>query len=223
MRVLVILGAPGAGKGTQADILARHLGLPHVASGDLFRAAVRGGTALGMAAKVYMERGALVPDDVTVGMLLERLAAPDAARGVILDGFPRTRSQAEALDRALGERGAAVEAALHVDVPADELLRRLSGRWLCEAAGHTFHETAYPPRVPGVCDLCGSRLIQRDDDRPDIVRARLEKQLGALEDVVDHYRAAGVLRTVDGRRPIAAVTNDLLDCLEPVPHRPAQP
>jgi adenylate kinase len=218
MRVLVLLGAPGAGKGTQAHILARHLGLPRVATGDLFRAAVRDGTPLGLEAKAYMERGALVPDEVTVGMLLERLAAPDAARGAILDGFPRTRSQAEALDRALADRGAAVEAALYVDVPPDELLRRLSGRWLCEAAGHTYHETAYPPRVPGICDTCGSRLIQRDDDRPDVVRSRLEKQLGALEDVVDHYRAAGVLQTVDGRRPIASVSNDLLDCLEPVPY-----
>lgn len=218
MRVLVLLGAPGAGKGTQAHVLARHLGLPRVATGDLFRAAARDGTPLGLAAKAYMEQGELVPDEVTVGMLLERLGAPDAARGVVLDGFPRTRSQAEALDRALAERGAAVEAALLVDVPADELLLRLSGRWLCEAAGHTFHETAYPPRVAGVCDICGSRLIQRDDDRADVVRARLEKQLGALEDVVDHYRNAGTLQTVDGRRPIAAVTNDLLDCIEPVPY-----
>jgi adenylate kinase len=218
MRVLVLLGAPGAGKGTQAHILARHLGLPRVATGDLFRAAVRDGTPLGIAARAYMERGELVPDEITVGMLLERLEAADAARGVILDGFPRTRSQAEALDRALADRGTTVDAALYVDVPADELLARLSGRWLCEAAGHTYHETAYPPRVPGVCDICGSRLIQRDDDRPEVVKARLEKQLGALEDVVDHYRRAGLLQAVDGRRPIAAVTNDLLDCIEPVPY-----
>jgi adenylate kinase len=218
MRVLVLLGAPGAGKGTQAHILARHLGLPRVATGDLFRAAVREGTPLGRAAKEYMDRGALVPDEVTVGMLLERLAAPDAARGVILDGFPRTRSQAEALDQALVERDTAVDAALYVDVPPEELLARLSGRWLCEAAGHTYHEIAYPPRVPGVCDVCGSRLVQRDDDRPEIVKARLEKQLGALQDVVGHYRAAGVLQAVDGRRPIAAVTNDLLDAIEPIPY-----
>ncbi|MDA8236706.1 MAG: adenylate kinase [Chloroflexi bacterium] len=218
MRVLVLLGAPGAGKGTQAHILARHLGLPRVATGDLFRAAVREGTPLGTAAQAYMERGELVPDEITVGMLLERLAADDAARGAILDGFPRTRSQAAALDRALAERGAAVEAALYVDVPADELLARLSGRWLCEAAGHTYHETAYPPRVPGICDVDGSRLVQRDDDRPEVVRARLEKQLGALAEVVEHYRAAGILQAVDGRRPIAAVTNDLLDSIEPVPY-----
>ena len=218
MRVLVMLGAPGAGKGTQAHILARHLGLPRVATGDLFRAALRDGTPLGVAAKGYMDRGELVPDEITINMLLERLGAADAARGAILDGFPRTRAQAEALDRALVERTASVEAALLVDVPADDLLARLSGRWLCEAAGHTYHETAYPPRVAGICDICGSRLIQRDDDRPAVVRARLEKQLGAMEDVVDHYRAAGVLQVVDGRRPIAAVSNDLLDCIEPVPY-----
>jgi adenylate kinase len=183
----VLLGAPGAGKGTQANVLARHLALPRVATGDLFRAAARDGTPLGIAAKAFMDRGELVPDEVTVGMLLERLAAPDAARGVILDGFPRTRSQAEALDRALVERVAG---------------------GLAEPA----------PRVPGVCDTCGSRLIQREDDRPAVVQARLDKQLGALGDVVDHYRSAGLLQTVDGRRPIAAVTNDLLDCIEPMPY-----
>jgi adenylate kinase len=218
MRILVLLGAPGAGKGTQAHVLARHLGLPRVATGDLFRAAARDGTPLGIAAQAYMERGELVPDEITIGMLLERLEAPDAERGVILDGFPRNRPQADALDRALADRGAAVDAALLVDVPADELLRRLSGRWLCSAAGHTYHEAAYPSRVPGVCDIDGSALVQRDDDRPEIVQARLDKQLGALADVVEHYRSAGVLRTVDGRRPIAAVTNDLLDAIEPIPY-----
>ena len=218
MRILVLLGAPGAGKGTQAHVLARHLGLPRVATGDLFRAAARDGTPLGIAAQAYMERGELVPDEITIGMLLERLEAPDAERGVILDGFPRNRPQADALDRALADRGAAVDAALLVDVPADELLRRLTGRWLCSAAGHTYHETAYPPRVPGVCDIDGSALVQRDDDRPEIVQARLDKQLGALADVVEHYRSAGVLRTVDGLRPIVAVTNDLLDAIEPIPY-----
>lgn len=223
MRVLVLLGAPGAGKGTQAHILARHLGLPRVATGDLFRAAVRDGTPLGREAKQYMDRGELVPDEITVRMLLERIGQPDAARGVILDGFPRTRAQAEALDAALAARATRVEAALLVDVPPDELLRRLSGRWLCEAAGHTFHEIAYPPRVPGICDICGTRLIQREDDRPEVVRARLEKQLGALDEVVAYYRGAGVLQAVDGRRPIAAVSNDLLDCIEPVPYWRSHP
>lgn len=223
MRVLVLLGAPGAGKGTQAHVLARHLGFPRVATGDIFRAALRDGTPLGLVAKDYMDRGDLVPDAVAVDLLLDRLAAADAARGVVLDGFPRTRAQAEALDRALAEREARVESAILVDVPAEELLRRLSGRWLCEAAGHTYHETAYPPRVPGICDACGSRLVQREDDRPDVVRARLAKQLGALEEVVDHYRTSNVLCVIDGRRPIAAVTSDLLDCIEPVPYWRAHP
>jgi adenylate kinase len=218
MRILVLLGAPGAGKGTQAHVLARHLGLPRVATGDLFRAALRDGTPLGIAAKEYMERGELVPDAITVGMLLERLEAADAARGAVLDGFPRTRAQAEALDRALDERGAKVEAALLVDVPPEDLLQRLSGRWLCEAAGHTYHETAYPPRVAGICDICGSRLVQREDDKPEVVRARLEHQLGAMVEVIDYYREAGTLQVVDGRRPIAAVSNDLLDCIDPVPY-----
>ncbi len=223
MRVLVLLGAPGAGKGTQAELLARHLGLPRVATGDLFRAALREGTPLGVAAGEYMERGALVPDEVTVGMLLERIGAPDAEHGVILDGFPRTRSQAEALDRALADRGTRVEIALLVDVPAADLLRRLSGRWVCEAAGHTYHETAYPPRVPGVCDICGSRLVQRDDDRPEIVQARLDQQLGSMEDVVDHYRSGDVLQAVDGRRPVEEVTAALLDRIGPTPLRPERP
>jgi adenylate kinase len=218
VRILVLLGAPGAGKGTQAHVLARHLGLPHVATGDLFRAAVREGTPLGLEARGYMDRGALVPDEVTVRMLLERLARPDAARGAILDGFPRTRSQAAALDESLAERAARVEAALLVDVPEADLLVRLSGRWLCAAAGHPYHETAHPPRVPGICDVDGSALVQRDDDRPEVVRARLEKQLGALAEVIEHYRAAGTLQVVDGRQPIAEVTRGLLAAIEPAPY-----
>ena len=218
MTILVLLGATGAGKGTQAHVLARHFGLPRVATGDLFRAAARDGSPLGLAARVYIERGELVPDEITVGMLLERLDAPDAGRGAILDGFPRTSAQAEALDRALADRGNGVDAALLVDVPTGELLQRLTGRWLCSAVGHTYHETLYPPRVPGICDIDGSALIQRDDDRPEIVQARLEKQLGALADVVEHYRAAGVLQAVDGRRPIASVTSDLLDAIVPIPY-----
>ena len=217
MRVLVLLGAPGAGKGTQAQNMEGPLGLVRVATGDLFRAAVREGSPLGVTAKSYMERGALVPDDITIGVLLERLARPDAEAGVILDGFPRTRAQAEVLDGALAERGAQVDAALLVDVPADELLRRLSGRWLCTAAGHPYHDIANPPRVAGVCDFDGSPLIQRADDKPEVVKARLDKQLGALEDVVDHYRAAGVLKIVDGQRPIADVTADLMAAVRALP------
>jgi adenylate kinase len=165
-----------------------------------------------------MDRGEFVPDDITIRMLLDRLDAPDASRGCILDGFPRNRAQAEALDEALTARGARVEAALYIEVPEAQLLERLSGRWLCQAHGHTYHDHAYPPRTPGVCDFDGSPLIQRDDDRAEVVQARLEKQLAPLVDLVDYYRPRGLLRSVDGRRPIAAVTADLLDHIEARPY-----
>ncbi len=209
MNVVVLLGAPGAGKGTQAPLLAARLGVPVIATGDLFRAAVRDGTPLGVEARRYMDAGQLVPDEITVKLLLERLARPDAAAGVILDGFPRTAGQAEALDAALAERGTRVGAALLVDVPADELVRRLSGRWICRAAGHPYHEVSSPPRAAGVCDLDGSELYQRTDDQPATIRARMDQQLGALSQVIEHYRASGVLRTVDGLQPIEVVSNAL--------------
>jgi adenylate kinase len=214
VRVLVLLGAPGAGKGTQAPLLASRLGLPHVSTGELFRAAVRDASPVGLEARRYMERGQLVPDDITIRMLLDRLALRDAAKGAILDGFPRNRAQAEALDAALAERGSAVDRALLIDVPAEELVRRLSGRWICRAEGHPYNEWTNPPRVPGICDLDGSALIQREDDRPETIRARLTLQLGSLRDVVAHYRRTGVLRTVDGLQPIEAVEAGLIAALE---------
>jgi adenylate kinase len=217
LTVVVLLGAPGAGKGTQAGSLQRNLGIPHVATGDLFRAAVSEGSAIGREANRYMSRGQLVPDEITIRMLLERLSRPDAGAGAILDGFPRTRAQAEALDAALAESGGAVERALLIDVPAEDLVLRLSGRWICSAAGHVYHITANPPRTEGVCDLDGSALVQRADDRPDTIRARLEQQLRFLAEVVEHYRARGVLRTVDGTLPIAAVTASLLAELPTAP------
>lgn len=207
MTVIVLLGAPGAGKGTQAVRLAERLGIPHVATGDLFRAAVRDGSPIGLEARRYMERGQLVPDDITIRMLLDRLAQPDAQHGVILDGFPRNRAQAEALDRALAERGTVVDRAVDIEVPTDELVRRLSGRWVCRDSGHVYNETTNPPRQTGRCDLDGSPLTQRDDDRADTIRARLALQLSSLRDVVSHYRATGVLRLVDGRPPIDVVTD----------------
>jgi adenylate kinase len=212
--VLVLLGGPGAGKGTQASVLAERLGLPHIASGDLFRSAVRDASPIGIEARRYMERGQLVPDDITIRMLLERLDRPDAAEGAILDGFPRNRAQAEALDRALAERGMAVDRALLIDVPSEELVRRLSGRWICQASGHPYNEMTNPPIVPGVCDLDGSPLVQREDDRVETVRARLAQQLGSLRDVVDYYRERGVLETVDGTRPIDEVAEALIGRLE---------
>ena len=208
-----MLGAPGAGKGTQAIELSHRLGLPHVASGDLFRNALRAGTPLGLEAKSFMERGALVPDDVTIQMIGERLAKPDAAGGVILDGFPRTRIQAQALDRSLRDRDARVAAALYINVPEEELLRRLSGRWVCGAGIHTYQETSRPPRHAGLCDVDGSPLEQRVDDQPATVRARLAQQLAPLEDVVSYYRDSGTLVSVHGERPIGDVTESLLQAI----------
>ncbi|HEY1167784.1 MAG: adenylate kinase [Verrucomicrobiota bacterium] len=214
-RVVVLLGAPGAGKGTQAQILSERLGLAHVATGDLFRAAVRDETPLGLVAKGYMDRGELVPDAVTIEMLLERLARPDAAAGILLDGFPRNIAQAEVLDKALAEAGGRVDVAPYIEVPEADLVARLGGRWICRAGGHPYHEQTRPPQKPGVCDVDGSELYQRTDDQPATVQARLRQQLGALDAVVNHYRSNGVLWTVDGRRTIEQVTGDLLGAIVP--------
>ena len=214
-RVVVLLGAPGAGKGTQAQILSERLGLAHVATGDLFRAAVRDETPLGLVAKGYMDRGELVPDAVTIEMLLERLARRDAAAGILLDGFPRNIAQAEVLDKALAEAGGRVDVAPYIEVPEADLVARLGGRWICRAGGHPYHEQTRPPQKPGVCDVDGSELYQRTDDQPATVQARLRQQLGALDAVVNHYRSNGVLRTVDGRRTIEQVTGDLLGAIVP--------
>jgi adenylate kinase len=211
--VVVLLGGPGAGKGTQAGVLTQRLQVPHVSTGDLFRAAVRDGSPIGLEARRYMERGHLVPDDITIRMLLTRLSIDDAQGGVILDGFPRNAAQAGALDEALAERGGRVDRALYIDVPEDELVRRLSGRWICAAAGHVYNEDTNRPLVPGRCDIDGSELIQRADDRSDAIRTRLAVQLGALAQVVDHYRQTGALRTVDGLAPIEEVTDALLAAL----------
>lgn len=209
--LIVLLGAPGAGKGTQAAILRDRLGIPHIATGDLFRAAIREGTSLGLEAKGYMDAGRLVPDDVTIRMLEDRLGQADAAGGAILDGFPRTAVQARALDDFLRRAGRRVDAALLIDVPAEDLVERLSGRWICQASGHVYHATMNRSRVEGVCDLDGSPLVQRADDRPETIRARLAGQLDDLDAVVEHYRATGALRTVNGLRPIEEVSVGLLE------------
>lgn len=214
-RILVMLGAPGAGKGTQAQLLAARLGLPHVSTGDLFRAALRDQTALGDEVRPYLERGALVPDEVTMDVIGARLAAADAQHGVILDGFPRTRPQAEALDRLVGARGGQVAGALYIEVDTDQLVRRLAGRRVCTAAAaHLYHLESRPPRVPDICDVDGTPLEQRRDDLPDTIRARLERQMPPMYDVIDHYVETGILLSVRGDRPIDEVTDELVRVVE---------
>jgi len=208
--ILVMVGAPGAGKGTQAQILASRLGIPHVASGELFRAAVRSGTALGRTVAGFLDQGALVPDKVAIAVVLERLKEADAVNGAILDGFPRTRPQAEALDVALARTGKRVAQALYVGVREAELRRRLSGRWLCRANGHSYHVIDRPPRRAGICDLDGSELYQRPDDRPATVQARLAAQLPPMYEVVDYYTERGVLTAVDGEGSVEEVTDALM-------------
>jgi len=217
MTVVVLLGAPGAGKGTQAPILARALGVPILASGDLLRAAAAAGTALGREADRYMSRGQLVPDDTMVRVFLERLEKPDARAGAILDGFPRTRVQAVALDRALHEAGRRVDRAIFIEVETEDLVRRMSNRRICTANGHVYNLASNPPLVDRVCDLDNSALVQRPDDNEETVRARMKEQIPPLLEVVEYYREAGVLQVVDGREPISAVSERLLRALEMSP------
>lgn len=195
---LVLLGPPGSGKGTQGERLQEDLRLPYYATGDILRAAVREGTELGRTAKEYMDRGDLVPDEVIVGVIAERIDSPEALDGFILDGFPRTIPQAEALDAKLAELGRAVTAVLLIDVSGDEVVRRLGGRRTCEENGHVFHVEFNPPRQEGACDIDGSRLIVRNDDRPEVIRNRLEQYHAKTEPLIDHYDQRSVLRRIDG-------------------------
>lgn len=213
MTVAILLGAPGAGKGTQAPLLSEKLGVPVLASGDLLRAEVASGSDIGREVDGIMRSGQLVPDDLMARLFLARLDRPDAADGAILDGFPRTRRQAEALDRALNESGRPVDRALLIEVPIEDLIGRFAGRVICTAGGHVYNEWFKPPRVWGVCDVDGSELVHRADDAEATVRARMEQQLGPLNDVADYYRERGILTPVDGLRPIEDVTAALLDAL----------
>ncbi len=210
---LILLGPPGTGKGTQAKLIADRLGALHVATGDLFRNAVKQGSELGARVKEYMDRGELVPDDVTIDMLFDRLDQPDAQSGVIFDGFPRTLQQAVALDKALTSKGKAVDAALHITVPDDEVVRRLSGRWLCPNCGAIYQKQTQPPARAQLCDNCGNELQQRDDDRPEVVRARLEYQRPPKE-MLEYYQGQNKLVEINGAHPPDDVTKDLLAAIE---------
>ena len=206
---VIIMGPPGVGKGTQATDLAAYMQVPHIATGDLFRDAAGRGTLLGRKAQGYMERGELVPDELTIAILLDRLKQSDAIKGALLDGFPRTVPQAQALDQALGERGRALARALYMTAPREVLVDRLSGRWLCRNCQTPYHEILSPPKTAGQCDRCGGELYQRVDDQRETIERRLDVYLEQTVPVVDYYRAQGVLAEVDGDQAIEAVQRDL--------------
>jgi len=210
---IVLLGPPGVGKGTQAKILAEQAGLPHVSSGDLFRENMKNETELGKLAQSYINKGELVPDDVTIGMIRDRLTRPDCAGGALLDGFPRTIVQAEALNALLAEFGGMVNHVPFITAEEEVLVERLSGRWTCRANGHVFHEKFNPPAKLGVCDLDGSELYQREDDKSETVLRRIQVYWAQTKPLVEFYRQAGCLRQINGEQAIEKVTADLLAVL----------
>jgi len=211
---LVLIGAPGAGKGTQAAAIADELGVAHIASGDMFRDAMERRTLRGLQAKAYVERGELVPDDVTVAMVVERIGQPNAKNGTILDGFPRNLAQAQALDSALGGQGSRVDQAVYLSVPGDELLRRLSGRWLCRRCQASYHEVSNPPQEAGRCDRCGGDLYQREDDSKETARRRLEVYFEQTTPVIEYYRSRNVLDELDGDRGIVDVRQAVVGAIK---------
>lgn len=202
---IIMLGAPGAGKGTQAKMIAEKYGLPHISTGDIFRANIKNGTELGKEAKEYMDKGLLVPDELTVRLLLDRVAQDDCKNGYVLDGFPRTIPQAEVLDEKLSELGEKVDYAINVDVPDENIVNRMSGRRACLNCGATYHIVSIPPKKEGICDVCGSELVLRDDDRPETVQNRLKVYHEQTQPLIDFYEKRGVLRSVDGTLPMEEV------------------
>ncbi len=211
---IILLGPPGAGKGTQAEVLSEKLGLPHISSGDIFRENLKNETELGKTAQAYIQRGELVPDDVTIAMIRNRLAQPDAERGAVLDGFPRTPAQADALGKMLFEWGSKVQVVPYISVPAEVLVERLGGRWTCRSQGHVYHEKYNPPREAGKCDIDSSELYQREDDKPETIARRIKVYSEQTAPLIDYYRRHGLLKEIDGTQPIEQVSGELLEAVK---------
>jgi adenylate kinase len=210
---IIFLGAPGSGKGTQAAYVAQKLNLVHIATGDLFRQAVEQGTGLGTKVKSYMEKGVLVPDQITIQVVLECISAPDCEPGVVLDGYPRNLKQAEALDRALVQKSKAIDKVVYIRVPEEELIKRLGGRWICRHCQVPYHAIDSPPKVGGRCDKCGGELYQRPDDTVEVVKKRLEVYFAQTAPLIDYYNQAGKLLEIDGEGDVSEVGNRIIVAL----------
>ncbi|EKO8601774.1 adenylate kinase [Staphylococcus pseudintermedius] len=211
---IILMGLPGAGKGTQASEIIKKYPIPHISTGDMFRKAIKDETELGKEAKSYMDRGELVPDEVTVGIVKERISEDDAKKGFLLDGFPRTIEQAEALNSILEELGRTIDAVVNIEVPEEELMNRLTGRRICETCGTTYHLVFNPPKVEGVCDIDGGKLYQREDDNPETVANRLEVNVKQSKPILEFYNQKGLLKNIDGSKHIDEVTSDVIEILE---------
>lgn len=208
-KFIVLLGPPGAGKGTQAKLVAEELNFPHISSGDIFRENIKNGTDLGLEAKAYIDRGDLVPDELTISMIRQRLDCEDCKNGAILDGFPRTPAQAESLGMMLADFNGQVNIVPFINVPEDILVKRLSGRWICRAEGHVFHEIYNPPENFGVCNYDGSELYQREDDKEETVKNRIKVYFEKTRPLIEYYKMAGLLKEIDGDKPINEVVKEL--------------
>lgn len=211
---IILMGLPGAGKGTQASEIIKKYPIPHISTGDMFRKAIKDETELGKEAKSYMDRGELVPDVVTVGIVKERISEDDAKKGFLLDGFPRTIEQAEALNSILEELGRTIDAVVNIEVPEEELMNRLTGRRICETCGTTYHLVFNPPKVEGICDIDGGKLYQREDDNPETVANRLEVNVKQSKPILEFYNQKGLLKNIDGSKHIDEVTSDVIEILE---------
>lgn len=211
---IILMGLPGAGKGTQASEIVKKYPIPHISTGDMFRKAIREETELGKKAKSFMDRGELVPDEVTVGIVKERLSEDDAMKGFLLDGFPRTIDQAEALNDIMSDLNREIEAVINIEVPEEELMNRLTGRRICEKCGTTYHLVFNPPKVEGVCDLDGGKLYQREDDNPETVSNRLKVNIKQSKPILEYYDQKGVLKNIDGAKDIDDVTSDVIQILD---------